>query len=97
MIEDQIRAIVREEIANALAQHSPVTENNLSVAQVAKRLGVSESTIRKRIASGSLAARRVGRRVLIKPSDLETITTQHRTPEKDLSAEAFVTASRKAR
>lgn len=37
----------------------------LSIGQAAEQLGVSERTIRRRVADGSLAHRRIGRRVLI--------------------------------
>lgn len=41
----------------------------LSIAQVASSLGVSVKTVRRRIARGTLPARRCGRRVLIGRAD----------------------------
>jgi excisionase family DNA binding protein len=40
-------------------------ERFLSVAEVAKRLGVSEKTVRRRIASGDLPAHRVGKPIRV--------------------------------
>ncbi|MGH3484745.1 MAG: excisionase family DNA-binding protein [Nocardioidaceae bacterium] len=48
----------------------------LTVAQVAVRVGITERAVRKRIASGSLPARRVGRRWAI----------EWREPRKDAAA-----------
>jgi excisionase family DNA binding protein len=50
---------------------SAMLQPMLSVAQVAKRLRVSERAVTARIARGSLAAHRVGGRWLIDPAALE--------------------------
>ncbi len=42
----------------------------LSIVEVARRLGVSEKTIRRQIADGELSAYRVGRQLRISEEDL---------------------------
>jgi excisionase family DNA binding protein len=51
----------------------PPLENYLSRDQAAGILGVSAQSIDKRIKSGELPAHRLGRTVLIKPSDLRKL------------------------
>ena len=46
----------------------------LTVAEVALALKVSERTIRRLIADGSLPAVHIGRSVRIRPADLEAMT-----------------------
>jgi excisionase family DNA binding protein len=45
-------------------------ERFLSVAEVAKRLGVSEKTVRRKIESGDLPAHRVGKLIRVTERDL---------------------------
>lgn len=47
-----------------------VTPLLISYAEAAERLGVGERTLRREVASGRLAVRRIGRRRLIDPDDL---------------------------
>jgi excisionase family DNA binding protein len=63
-IRAEIRAVVREELRAARGA-GPSTPALLSVADAAKRLGVHQRTIRRRIKSGELPAVRVGRCVRI--------------------------------
>lgn len=51
-------------------QRPPVELNYLSREQAAKQLGVSPQTIDKHIRTGALPVHRLGRRVLIRPSDI---------------------------
>ena len=39
----------------------------------AKRVGVSEKTLRRRIASGELPAYRIGTRIRLKPADVDAL------------------------
>ena len=51
-------------------------ERFLSVAEVAKRLGVSEKTVRRKIASGDLPAHRVGKLLRVSERILRAYLTQ---------------------
>jgi excisionase family DNA binding protein len=53
-------------------------ERFLSVAEVAKRLGVSEKTVRRKIASGDLPAHRVGKLLRVSERGLTGCLTQAR-------------------
>jgi len=50
-------------------------ERFLSVVEVAKRLGVAEKTVRRKIASGDLPAHRVGKLVRVGESSLTAYLT----------------------
>jgi excisionase family DNA binding protein len=68
-------ATLREQVA-ILVQSSP--PQMLSVAEAAKRMGTCAATIRRMCASGELAHRRCGRRVLVdsaalRPTDSATV------------------------
>ena len=73
-----IRPIVREELRAALilnsrdAAQSVSDKSFLSVKHAAETSGLGASTIRLAIRRRQLRAQRVGRRVLIKRSDLES-------------------------
>ena len=69
-------ATLREQVA-ILVQSSP--PQMLSVAEAAKRMGVHPATIRRMCASGELAHRRAGRRLLVdasslRPADVATVS-----------------------
>ncbi|MCZ6906517.1 MAG: helix-turn-helix domain-containing protein [Deltaproteobacteria bacterium] len=76
MLED-IRQIVREEVRAALYRGNEVNESPsaaspyLTIKQAAKASSLAPSTIRLLIRKGQLKAHRVGRRVVIKGSELE--------------------------
>ena len=53
-------------------------ERFLSVAEVAKRLGVSEKTVRRKIASGDLPAHRVGKLLRVSERILTACLTRAR-------------------
>lgn len=44
----------------------------LSVKEAAPRIGVSQRTVRSLIANGTLRSVRIGKRVIIRPSDIDT-------------------------
>ena len=73
-----IRPIVREELRAALILNSrdaarPMPDKSfLTVKQAAENSGLGASTIRLAIRRRQLRAQKVGRRVLIKRSDLES-------------------------
>jgi excisionase family DNA binding protein len=52
----------------------------LSVNQAARALSMSPWTVRAYITAGKLRAVRIGRRVLIEPSELERLITAGRSP-----------------
>ena len=54
-------------------------ERFLSVAEVAKRLGVSEKTVRRKIASGDLPAHRVGKLLRVSERILTAYVTRARS------------------
>jgi excisionase family DNA binding protein len=61
----------------------------LGVVEAAAAIGLSPWTVRKYIAEGKLAAIRIGRRVLIEPSELQRlIEDARRTHTSDHSAMA---------
>lgn len=51
----------------------------LSVADVMDMTGLSEATIRRRLADGSLPARKLGRRVLIDSADVDRLGATYTT------------------
>lgn len=67
-IEDQIRAIVREE----LARSAPAADY-LTTSAAAEIASVSPATVRRWIASGLLAVSGVGRAVRIRRADLDAL------------------------
>jgi excisionase family DNA binding protein len=62
---DEIRLVVREEIARAQRESSAANDPYVTVAQAARALGVSERTIRRRAQSNEIPAIRVGRAVRV--------------------------------
>lgn len=56
--------------ARTTRQPEPAPKMYLSIAEVAEQTGLSAKTIRRRIADGSLPARRIGSRVRIHRDDL---------------------------
>ena len=87
MLED-IRHIVREEIraaldrGNALNKSPSTADAYLTINQAAQASSLAPSTIRLLIRKGQLNAHHVGRRVVIKRSDLEQFLESH--PTKNL-------------
>ena len=77
-LSEIIRGVVREEIQAAIGNRSnrPEVEAKakpyLTVKQAAENSGLGASTIRLLIRKRQLRAQKVGRRVLIKRSDLES-------------------------
>lgn len=63
-IDDHVRAIVRDELAKALAARAAVTEH-VTVAEYAKRWSLSTSTVRAAIRDGRLPVKRIGRAVRV--------------------------------
>lgn len=72
---------------------------NLTVAQVAERLNVSEKTIRRLVAAGRLAETRVGRSIRISEEELERFRrdSTSRRGETAVAYRRFSTASRSIR
>ncbi len=76
---DQLRDIVRQEVTQAIrvgqavgtSQVAGVQSPYLSVSEAAEYSHMAESTIRQAIRSGRLVAHKVGRRVLLKKSELQ--------------------------
>lgn len=73
-LEDQIRAIVRDELAKA---KPPPAEALVTVAEYARRRAISVSTVRAAVADKRLAVTRIGRAVRIAP----TAAIAKRAPE----------------
>lgn len=83
---EEIRCILREELRTVKSQpsrdneHVPAPKSDrtyLTVAQAAELAGLGPSTIRLYIRRRQLRAQKVGRRVLIKRSDLERFLEAH--------------------
>jgi excisionase family DNA binding protein len=75
-LESLLRRIVRQEIQAAMGNHTKkpadaIEKPYLTVKQAAEASGLSASTIRLYIRKRQLGAQQVGRRVLIKRTDLE--------------------------
>ncbi len=60
---DEVRAVVREEIERAL--RGAAENEAVSVAEAARRLGLSSRTVQRRIKDGTLPVVRVGSAVRI--------------------------------
>ena len=56
-------------------QNAQITRKLLNVSETAELLGVSGITVRRLIYRGELPIVKIGRRVLIRPDDLERLTT----------------------
>lgn len=79
-IDDHVRAIVRDELAKALAERAAVAEH-VTVAEYAKRWSLSTSTVRAAIRDGRLPVKRIGRAVRV-DADAE-ITARSATKRVD--------------
>jgi excisionase family DNA binding protein len=83
---DIIKPIVEEAVRQALHNNShqirsgAVDKAFLTIKQAADISGLGPSTIRLYIRKRQLAAQKVGRRVLIKGSDLEAFVESNRIP-----------------
>ena len=55
----------------------PVTDNCLSLDEVASRLALSARTVARLVASGDLASIKIGRRRVIRSSALDTFLDRH--------------------
>lgn len=67
--EDRIRAIVREELANA----KPADAAYLSTAEAASLARVTTATIRRWVRAGELTRHEAGVRVLVRRDELEQL------------------------
>lgn len=68
-----VREIVRAEVAKATAEVSTEDGGLISVAEVAKRLGMSMSFVRAAIRDRRLSALRIGRCVRVHEADVEDL------------------------
>jgi excisionase family DNA binding protein len=82
---DAIREAVREELQAANGQGARKEEPYVDVKEAARLARLSPSTIRLRIRQGDLASKSIGRRVVIKRSDLDRFLDMH---TKELPKEA---------
>ena len=80
----QLRLLVREEIERAIGSNGKAakccenaTRDYLNVEEAADLARVATSTIRAYIRKGKLKAEKVGRRVIIKRTDLERFVEAH--------------------
>jgi len=75
LLKDVVREVLREErgqdAARAEPAAPPAATELLTVEAVAGRCSVSRETVRNWIHSGALVARRAGRKLVVKPDDLE--------------------------
>lgn len=71
---EEIRSVVREELTQALQALQDSGAPLLTVREAANQLGVSERTIKRRIATGELPVVRVGRSVRIDRTALRPST-----------------------
>lgn len=79
-----VRRVVRDELAVA----RPSADKSLiSVAQAARRLGLSQSFVRAAINDGHLPIERFGRAVRIHPTDVDALATKPKTGD-ELTAHA---------
>jgi excisionase family DNA binding protein len=67
--------------AGEILQSSKPSEQYLGVGEVAKRLNVSEKTVRRKIESGDLPAHRVGRLLRISERHLAACVARTRLPD----------------
>jgi excisionase family DNA binding protein len=75
LLLDQIRAVVREEIAKALSQRRPA-RLNFSTAEAADMLGVTESWLASKARAGEVPHRQMGHFRLFSLQDVEAIMAQ---------------------
>lgn len=71
-----------------------VTDHLLTVAEVARRLSVSEETVRRLIAHRKLAAVRITRAIRVARSDLDQYIAEHRqetAEERSIRRRATIT------
>ena len=54
-----------------------MTEQLLTLDQVAARLQVSMSTIRRRVKAGELRVVRIGRQIRVRPEDFDAFVANH--------------------
>jgi excisionase family DNA binding protein len=85
-IKAAVREVVREEVRTALAELRPVSASSdaplVGVAEAARLLGLSTSTVYKRAESCELPSVKAGSRVLFRPADLSAYAeARRRSPE----------------
>jgi excisionase family DNA binding protein len=85
-LRETIRAIVREELALALADRAEPDEL-MSTANAAELAGVAEGTVRRWIREGRLPERRAGRLLRVSRSELATLLGISRRAAGELSPE----------
>ena len=79
MLAEALAALVRQAVKEALAEVTASTResaNLVSTAQAADLLGIGKTKLNELIASGELPSAVVGRRRLLRPSDLESYAAQ---------------------
>lgn len=87
-----IKPIVKEAVREAMnsnpsaAQGAAADKSFLTIKQAAETSGLGASTIRLAIRKRQLRAQKVGRRVLVKRSDLEMFLEANPTTQLDKSA-----------
>ena len=86
MLRDEIRAVVREEIgtlSRPTAEESRRSAELLTIGEVAEACHATPATVREWIGSGRLAARKAGRRYLVKPIDVDRfLARKDRKPDE---------------
>ncbi len=76
LVSAVVEALAEEQVARAKLPSSSISADDrlaYSVVEAAKRLGVSADLVRSAIDRGEIAARRVGRRVLIPARELRRL------------------------
>lgn len=92
-IELRIREIARAEVERALAAAKPAKD--LLVREAAELCGVTANTVYRWVAKGTLNAYRRGRRVLIRPIDLERMLTDTKSDPKSVAQAMYSQMKRK--
>ena len=75
--EDRLRQIISEVVKEQIDKKNPVPEKFLSRFEVKNRLGISYPTLDKALATGELKGYRIRGRILIKESDLSSLSEKH--------------------
>lgn len=55
------------------------TRFGLSIKEAAPKIGISQRTLRHLVEQGEIRIVRIGRRILLRPSDIEAFLEQHST------------------
>ncbi|MDH5379693.1 MAG: helix-turn-helix domain-containing protein [Cyclobacteriaceae bacterium] len=75
---DQLRMLIAEEVKSALESHQPQSaldekEEYLNPLQACKLLKITKATLRSWEIKGKIKAKRIGRKVYFKKSDLDSL------------------------